>query len=818
MIAACHRAAGRGAGTLGAAVALWLLAVAAGWAQAVTVRSGAHDGFTRLVLTFAEPAAWAFGRTPDGYELRLEGTAPQFDLSQVYGPIGRERLRAIWSDPSTGALRLGVGCACHAVAFGLRGDIMVIDLRTGPPPPRSGFELALDAPLGPALPPLTGRDQPRPRPRPAGPPAAPAADAPAVATASPAAPPALPLPLPPEPSPPVVPAKAPGPAPAETAAPRAAAAALAVGDPAFRAALDRPADPRVTGLDAALLRQVSRAAAQGLVDPAVRLPMPSRPGAPADPAPSPAAAAPAAAADGPQMRILPGADAEDSGLTSDGRACPSAAELDLSGWGDDEAPATALARYRGHLLGEFDRPDAAAGGRLARYYLHLGFGAEARNTLTSLAPDDPQRAMLDTLGFLVDGLAGPAGHPFTGMETCNGPAALWAVLAKDRLDPGGGVDRAAVARSFAALPGPLRQHLGPRLADLFLGAGDDGTVRLVRDAMARAPGGEGAPHSLVAARLEAARGNPDAAAPPLREVVADDGPLAPAALAALVDSVLAAGGRPDPGTVLSVEAALREQGDTAEGRLLRRALALSQAAEDAYDDAFATAVSLDAAVGAELWAMLAARGSMAPLLTHAVRALPPDPAPPRATRRALADRLLEAGFPEAALAWLDAPFEAAEPEDRLRAARAALALRDGRAALRALAGLAAEPAEALRAEALTMIGDIGTAQAAWVAAGQPGRAIDLGWRAAAWDRLPRDAADLRVAGALPLLALAAPPQAAAGDDASVPGEVAAARVAPGEAAAVGPAPASLRRARDLLADAASTRAAVDGLLASLPAP
>ena len=78
------------------------------------------------------------------------------------------RLGAVWVDPVSGWLRLGVPCACHAVAYAFRPGIVVIDIRNGPPPTGSGFENAIDRVATGPLPPLADRAVPRPRKRPGG--------------------------------------------------------------------------------------------------------------------------------------------------------------------------------------------------------------------------------------------------------------------------------------------------------------------------------------------------------------------------------------------------------------------------------------------------------------------------------------------------------------------------------------------------------------------------------------------------------------------------------------------------------------------------
>jgi hypothetical protein len=144
---------------------LLVLVMLAGAARAetVTVTSGEHDGFSRVVVDLAEATPWQMGRTSDGYVLRFAREGIRYDLTQVFRTIPRTRLAAIWADPASGDLRFGIGCACHAMPFEFRDNVIVVDIKDGPPPPGSSFEQALD---GRAMPKLAARDTRRPRARP----------------------------------------------------------------------------------------------------------------------------------------------------------------------------------------------------------------------------------------------------------------------------------------------------------------------------------------------------------------------------------------------------------------------------------------------------------------------------------------------------------------------------------------------------------------------------------------------------------------------------------------------------------------------------
>ena len=140
---------------------------------------------------------------------------------------------------------------------------------------------------------------------------------------------------------------------------------------------------------------------------------------------------------------------------------------------------------------------------------------------------------------------------------------------------------------------------------------------------------------------------------------------------------------------------------------LHRVLALARATQGDFDGAFAEIPDDDPGRD-PLWTLLAERGTDGAVITHALRggaAQVPLVSP--ATGLRMARRLIDAGFPDAALDWLDAdvPAEGEAGEDRLLlAAEAELGRRDARAAVGLLAGLKGPAAATLRNQALLQLG------------------------------------------------------------------------------------------------------------------
>lgn len=606
--------------TLRLALLLGLAFCGAAQADPVRVTSGAHDGFTRLVLAGVAPGDWQFGRTEDGYALRLPGAEPTFDLTEAFARIGRNRLAAIWANPDDATLRLGIACACHAIPFEFRPGTIVIDLRDGPPPEGSSFEMSLD---GANLPALAKTAPPRPRARPTAPPQMfdwrdqvlgqrwSAADAPA---------------------------------------PPAAA------DPTFRLP-----DPSLPPMRDALLREFSRAVGQGLVDPATSLPE----------TPDGTGVGPALSNLQVGQSILTSTQFGPSQpLSPAGAICPTDADLSLGNWGTADPAHLQLADAQVGLVGEFDQPQPEALRRFIHLHLFLGFGAEVGALLSAFNPTDADRPLWQSLSLLLDGQPDPSGA-FRGFAACDTAAALWATLADPALSPAD-INRPALLRAFSALPAHLRRHLGPPLAERFLSADDVPTAQALADAILRAPGEADPRLALMQARFAAARGETAVAATSVSEMLAAPGPQSAAALATLVDLNLADAQPLDPAQVTALQSHLAEAAGTAEAPGLARALVLAHALAGDFDAAFAALPDAPAA-GADLWRLLA-KGPDSAVLLHAIGADPDGLSPD--TRSAMADRMLALGFPAEAQLWSGSNAPLVMPAPELDADQTGIMARD----------------------------------------------------------------------------------------------------------------------------------------------
>ncbi|MDQ2065288.1 hypothetical protein Q9295_02785 [Xinfangfangia sp. CPCC 101601] len=636
-------------------------------AETARVTGGEHADFTRIVVEAKGIGDWRFGRANDGYELELPPEVTGYDVTAAFHKIPRDRVTALWRAPENGRLRIGLACPCHAIAFEFRAGIVVIDIHSGAPPQGSAFEAPLDPPS-----PEGGQDPP--------PPTAGYDWRAAVRAEKAQGPePGVPLPL-----------------------------------PTGEISLDPLRD--------ALLAQISRGSAEGVVDVVETLP-------------KPAAEAPVIA-ESPWSRVavgeLPGlrVAGERDGLgamTADGGRCTTDAELDLANWGLDGPVVGQIGPGRSGLLSEFDDPQPEAILRAARLHLHLGFGAEARQILQMLQGHEAQdAAILTALSYLVD--QAPLAHsPFAEQEACDTAAALWATLARlpDPLPRHTNAD--AVARSFASLPPHLRSYLGPPLVDAFLAAGQEEPARVMRDAIQRLPGPSAHEVAMMEARFNLAEGGADRAQAIASAVLAEGGAAGGEAIVTIVEAAFQGSQTLDPAVPALLETYLQEAKATPLEADLLRARVLAAAMAGDYASAFLYLPQAPDTF-ADLWSMAALNASDEVFLAEAAASAGQRPYVNWVLTEQVARRLLALGFPDLGLKWLGKVDASSDPDLRLLAAASQLALGDATAVLLTLDGLSSTDADGLRAQASQQLGDIEKARQFSLAAGQ----IETGQRLLTW--------------------------------------------------------------------------------------
>ncbi|MBN9886112.1 hypothetical protein I6N89_02290 [Pelagibaca abyssi] len=671
------------------------------------MRSGEHGDFTRLVLDLPQDMQWQLAQ-PDARqaEIRFETGGYAFDLSGVFSRIDRARVADLSMLPEGDGMRIDLACACVASAFLLRGRMLVVDIRPGEP---AVSEPALPRPALTALSELRVGSEPGIGPRKTENALMPAFAPPTVAGTS------------------AVPEKS-------------------------------GTDP--DAFERMLSEQLATAATEGLLDPALRgllrpnaaQDMPANAQEPSRPAPDdPASTARTAI----EAEIASQASYDlQSRIRIGGTACVPDSKLDVAAWGGEQTLEATIPDLRARLYGEFDRLDPEVLTALARAYLHIGFGAEAR-ALLELNPElrDP---VLVALAGIVDGEADRAGV-FAGQTDCDGFASLWALAGASALPDGSTIDGDAIRRAFEKLPLNLRALLGPHLATRLAEEGQPGVARNLLSQLARAMGESSEGMVYSAAKIDRLEGAVDEARGVLEAFATRPGAHAPDAVVAAIE--IATERREPVGarmTELSAAYAT-ELRETEKGPELWRAHLRATIANGAYDTGFGSFWDADdipeptrAAAATEALTLLAEQAPDTAFLKQTVaRANRFDGIAAPEAALDVAERLLDLGLADEAARWAELTgVDRAARRTRLLTARIHLARSEPEAAEIALIGLQGEDVLRLRAEARRMMGDFDYASTAYDTLGEAQQARSAAWLAGDWPALDGAQDTLGVTAAL----------------------------------------------------------------------
>lgn len=687
-------------------LAVWPFALSA---QTVTVRSGEHGEFTRLVLTVPGGTKWAL--SPDAERnrlaLELDGGPYDFDTSSVFDRIGNGRIRDLVVAEGGRQLDIALACQCAGEAFVLQDTMLVVDIsasevplaqasRTGPKPaepggkkpssvvldlsrvriadvPRIGPELVRD----PALPHLARRVDVNP-----------------------------------------------------------ATSALDRGD----------RDPSAArGLGDQIAADLAIAATQGLLDPALT-PLPTSAPEPVGPAAkkSPSVSSPVDIGE-PARQLAAGMsgldhkDLQNGRISIGGEVCVPDGRLAITAWADaDDDPNLALAKRRSAVFGEFDRIGEEALLNYAKALVFYGFGAEARSVL-SLQPEI-DAPVVAALSYLVDGEGDPLAQ-FSQQANCEGPAALWSVLGGAPSGSSPQIADAAILRGFEALPKHLRTHLGPILVENLAAAGYSETAGDVLRRMQRMEGHETDSIALGKAQLALRDGDPAEAGKRLRDLSIAGGPEAAKAVAAAID-LADVTDAPVPTRIVELsDAFATELRNSEDGPKLWqahvRSLLINGHFETAFEElASAHGMSEEIAEKMQQTAMrfLVDKAEDVTFLKFATRALADGDAPRQdALGIAIAERFLDLGLAETALQQLDTLSDpTSAPEARLARARGLLAMGRPEEAEIILIGQRGDDVARLRAEARSQMGDHIFAKSIFADAGKTREAVTSAWLSGDW--------------------------------------------------------------------------------------
>ncbi|MGZ2259716.1 hypothetical protein [Roseobacter sp. A03A-229] len=515
-------------------------------ADPIVVRSGDHDGFTRLVLRLPDDASWQISEEPGLKTIWVAGHDAGFDTSRVFDVIPRDLLLDVRPYPAR--LELLVSCACELNTFVEQRQFLVVDIVDGPPlppstetasarfisaRPASGFnfgdllwsEFSTDAVE------TVARAQEE-------------LESEITTTAAPTE------------------------KGAESSLIEQTRQQLLTefSSAASRGVL-RPATPN---LDQSI-SELETPAAQEIYDSSevlVSLPAPET----------------------GNMRITSSRDtpnlSQNVDLMTSGAVCASPDRVMVHSWGDDDPLYTQIADVRRTLFSEVDQLNEKAALKLARLYIYFGLGAEAKQVLklsNDLIPKHPE--LIDLADIMEHGFARNPRfvHKFAD---CDSEFAFWAAMAAKQLPSDQLLNETAALRALAALPDHLRRHLAPILSKRLA---DHGSLESASIALRNVEWTEldqASSTDLAQATIEKQSGNSEGAEELLSTVILDNATETPEAMIAFVDSRLSEGNLIPADVALLIETYAFEWRDSPIARDIQRAHVIASAYSGQFAKAF----------------------------------------------------------------------------------------------------------------------------------------------------------------------------------------------------------------------------------------
>lgn len=681
--------------------ALWICAATAILAQEVRVLSGAHDGFSRLVVHMPSRVDWAITGDGDAREITFDAAGLRLNTSLVFDRIKGTRLSAVSPLKTGPGLKLAMKCACDVEVFWHGEAMLVIDVRD--PAPIAQLDQAKE---------VSGDAQSSVA-EPVG-----SFSAEALAPVS----------------------------------PMSAASTLATQH--FNDQLEGQADALLvqTDLDQArrtLAREVARAASLGLVSasklPASPTPMEKPHETKAELPPSDTYSDP------PDINLHALTSADHIALpqtasdtrTASGAACIAPSAVAIATWGTDTGFAQQIGAGRMRLTEEFDRLTPQAALELARLYLYFGFGAEAAQVLHMAGAQTPEAEVAKTLAQIME-----RGHAtnsaFAGQLECESDIALWSALSYETLPKNTAINTDAVLRALTALPVHIRSALGPQLVRKFTAAGQSRSAERTLRILDRNPAAPTANQTLAAAEIKIATGDSGPVDAALADVVTANTQTSAESLVHRIDTRLKTG-RGVPQSMADLAGAFaQEQEGTKVGYELARSFIEATAAAGSFDSAFSEMKRLFPQMPDEnqrhvvdkVLELLAANADDLTFLRHATRMREgADAGPHPSVGNQVARRLLDLGFTGLAQDYLRPPASGLDLENR-RVMRAELDLRNGapRQALVDLLGLSGANVNRLRAKANSQLGEHRAAHLLYLSAGEMDAALREALLAEDWQQ------------------------------------------------------------------------------------
>ncbi|MBY5933632.1 hypothetical protein KUV51_11530 [Tateyamaria omphalii] len=542
-----------------ASLILWIISSSFAISAEITVRSGAHENFSRLVLDVATGTQWSVEQDSLGARVRIVDHENGFETSSIFEKIDRTFIDAVSASSDT--IEIVFNCQCRAEVFWAGNRMVVIDVgRQNLKPENSIEEASFPSSL------FTGSTPLRFAPR------------------------------------------APKKEPSENTTVQVS---QIVASDSRTISVEMPTviEPRIDRQESnpaklqraqeKLAERIGEAATTGVLNPSRkpwliyeqerRAQIDTRI---FDSSRSQSEATESMRSASVNLRITSSHDVptetsrQNQASTTFGFGCVDPSKVRIQDWASEADFAQQLAVLRKNLYSEFDKLNTKVALDLARLYLHFGFGPEARQVLrmnAELWSENP--ALIDIADILELGDRKVDGYLANYLD-CDSEAALWAILSSSSLHPSDSVNNLAAIRTLSSLPIHLRRHLAPILSRKLLDYGDeDGAASALRG-LERTSEPLTSPAELAKAEIELVQGKVETAQSRLEDVVASNDQQSAEALVRYVDTQFEAGVAISNDVATLVEAYAIEFRDDPLGDELRRTHVLALAKSNQFDEAF----------------------------------------------------------------------------------------------------------------------------------------------------------------------------------------------------------------------------------------
>lgn len=537
-------------------------------AETIPVASGEHADFSRLVFQYPDQEDWDIGRFEGGYILDTPSDVYDYDVAKVFDLIPKTRIVKVENAPG-GALKIFTNPGFHLDAFDLRAGRLVVDVKDGQAAASSKFERPKTTTLEQGV--LADTPDPE-KTDPLG-----AATVLSVTVSSQSA----------------LDERAPSIEPPFFANPMDISASRPIDNAYFSPENDplSKQSSRILDMEDALFGQIGRAVSQGLLQAdlpdkenaiaaASRLQNTLRPTI-IEPVPPKLPLQPQVE-DKKHVRVQTAIDRDQKkplSLQTDMIAsCPSDQLLAIETWGEPPQNGLLLSDLRSLVVGEFDQSLTEGVEKLAKYYLYLSFGAEAKAVLSGFGVYAPNSDFLRVIADIMDSGYSDSYDVLSDFSACSGASGFWATAALKDLSGTADIHGQQVASYFSGLPLHLRQHLGPKLSERFLKIGDAATAKIIQNAVSRVEGAHGDAFDLLSAEMQLSDGDITQAVDTLDSISSADGPFAAEALIRAIDIRIAQDQSIDKKTADLAEVLAIEHRDTPLEQGLKKAEILARIA------------------------------------------------------------------------------------------------------------------------------------------------------------------------------------------------------------------------------------------------